>query len=118
MLPDLEELHTTAQAESNIWILQDRLLLYYRRLYITEDEMTPGLPLQTALIRKTHNKPLSGHPGYIKLRQLLKEQYYWLSIGKDINQYYSNCHTYRRSHRPRDKKPGLLHPLPVPDRPW
>jgi hypothetical protein len=66
----------TAQAESNVWILQDGLLLYYRRLYITEDEMAPGLPLWTALIRKVYNKPLSGHPGRIKLRQLLKERYY------------------------------------------
>jgi hypothetical protein len=38
--------------------------------------MAPGLPLQTALIRKVHNKPLSRHPRYIKLRQLLKERYY------------------------------------------
>jgi hypothetical protein len=108
----------TAQAESDIWILQDGLLLYYGRLYITEDEMTPGLPLQTALIRKVYDKPLSGHPGHAKLRQLLKEQYYWPSMGKDIDQYCSNCHICRRSHVPRDKKPGLLYPLPVPDRPW
>jgi transposase InsO family protein len=80
--------------------------------------MTPGLPLRTALIREAHDKPLSGYPGRIKLRQLLKERYYWPSMGKDINQYCSNCHTCRRSHVPRDKKPGLLHPLPVPDRPW
>jgi hypothetical protein len=80
--------------------------------------MTSGLPLRTALIRKAYNKPLSGHSGHTKLRQLLKERYYWPSIGKDIDQYYSNCHICRRSHIPRDKKPGLLHPLPVPDRPW
>jgi hypothetical protein len=47
--------------------------------------MASGLPLRTALIREVYNKPLSGYPGCIKLCQLLKEQYYWLSIGKDIN---------------------------------
>jgi hypothetical protein len=47
--------------------------------------MTPGLPLRTALIREAHDKPLSGHPGRAKLRQLLKERYYWLSMGKDID---------------------------------
>jgi hypothetical protein len=76
MLIELEELQTTAQAESDVWTLQDGLLLRYGRLYITEDEIAPGLPLQTALIRKAHNKPLSGYPGRIKLRQLLKERYY------------------------------------------
>jgi hypothetical protein len=47
--------------------------------------MTPGLPLRTALIREVHDKPLSGYSGRIKLRQLLKERYYWPSMGKDIN---------------------------------
>jgi transposase InsO family protein len=59
-----------------------------------------------------------GHPGRAKLRQLLQARYYWPNQGKDIDQYRDNCHTCRRAHVPRDKKPGLLHPLPVPDRPW
>jgi len=36
----------------------------------------------------------------------------------DINRYVDNCHTCRRNHAPRDKTPGLLHPLPVPLRTW
>jgi hypothetical protein len=59
-----------------------------------------------------------GHPGRAKLRQLLQSRYYWPGQTKDINQYRDNCHTYRRSHVPRDKKPGLLYPLPIPDYPW
>jgi len=85
MSPDLQELRITAQAESDVWTLQDGLLLRHGRLYVTEDEMTPGLPLRTALIREAHDKPLSGHPGRAKLRQLLKERYYWPSMGKDID---------------------------------
>jgi hypothetical protein len=59
-----------------------------------------------------------GHPGRAKLRQLLQARYYWPNQGKDIDQDRDNCHTCRHAHVPRDKKPGLLHPLPVPDHPW
>jgi len=66
--PELEELRIMAQAESDIWTLQDGLLLRHGRLYVTDDEMVPGLPLRTALIREAHDNPLSGHPGRAKLR--------------------------------------------------
>ena len=39
-------------------------------------------------------------------------------MTSDIEQYIRNCHTCRRTHVPRDKTPGLLHPLPIPSRPW
>jgi hypothetical protein len=117
--PDLAELRTKAQHETEgTWELRDGLLLRYGKLYVTEGTVTPGMPLRTAIIREAHDQPLSGHPGRAKLRQLLQSRYYWPNLGKDIDQYCANCHTCRRSHVPRDKKPGLLHPLPVPKRPW
>src|ERR1035437_10396285 len=76
------------------------------------------MPLRTALIKEAHEQPMIGHPGRAKLRQLLQARYYWPSQAKDIDRYRDNCYTCRRSHVLRDKKPGLLHPLPVPDRPW
>ena len=80
--------------------------------------LTDAIPLRTALIQEAHAQPLSGHPGQTKLKQLLQARYYWPGLGTDVNQYCRNCYTCRRSHVYRDKKPGLLHPLPVPDRPW
>ena len=80
--------------------------------------MTPAVLLQTALIKKAHEQPLSGHLGRAKLRQLIQSRYYWLNQGRDIDCYRNNCHACRHSHVPRDKKPGLLHPLLVPDCPW
>jgi hypothetical protein len=35
-----------------------------------------------------------------------------------IERYVRNCHPCRRADAPRDKTPGFLHPLPVPDFPW
>jgi transposase InsO family protein len=117
--PELEELRNKARNEKEgTWTLQDGLLLRYGKLFVPNSMMTPEMPLRTALIQEAHAQPLMGHPGRAKLRQLLQARYYWPGQGTDIDRYRDNCHTCRRSHVPRDKKPGLLHPLPVPDRPW
>ncbi len=39
-------------------------------------------------------------------------------MSNDVERYVRNCHACRRAHVPRDKTPGLLHPLPIPNRPW
>src|SRR5579862_4436921 len=117
--PELEELQVKARTEvEDTWQLRDGLLLRYGKLYVPDSPLTPEMPLRTALIREAHDQPLMGHPGRAKLRQLLQGRYYWPGQGKDIDRYRDNCHACRRSHVPRDRAPGLLHPLPVPGRPW
>ena len=116
--PDLQELRTQAVNDSDeTWTLREGLLLRHGKLYVTDGHID-GVPLTTAVIREAHDQPLTGHPGRAKLRQLLQSRYYWPTISKDINTYCANCYTCRRSHVPRDKKPGLLQQLPIPDRPW
>src|SRR5438045_5811897 len=39
-------------------------------------------------------------------------------MDNDIKRFVHNCHACRCSTVPRDKPPGLLHPLPVLDRLW
>jgi transposase InsO family protein len=39
-------------------------------------------------------------------------------MGGNIKQYVRNCQACKRSHVPIDKTLGLLHSLPVPNRPW
>jgi transposase InsO family protein/predicted aspartyl protease len=117
--PELEELRAKARNEKEgPWGLRNGLLLREGKLYVPDAQLTPEVPLRTALIKEAHEQPLMGHPGRAKLRQLVQSRYYWPNQGKDIDQYRDNCHTCKRSHVPRDKKPGLLHPLPVPGRPW
>ena len=116
---ELEELRDKARNETEgTWQLRNGLLLRLGKLYMPDSPLTPKMPLRTALIREAHDQPLMGHPGRAKLRQLLQSRYYWPNQGKDIDRYRDNCHTCRRSHVPRDKKPGFLHPLPIPERPW
>jgi hypothetical protein len=71
-----------------------------------------------ALITTSHCNLTIAHPGKGKTKGLLKERYYWPSMDGDIEQFVSNYHACHRSKVPQDKAPGLLYPLPIPDRPW
>ncbi len=73
------------------------------------------MPLQTTIIRKAYNQPLTSYLGIFKLKRAIYNCYYQLSQGSDINQYISNCTTYRRLYIPCDKKPSLLHQLAILD---
>jgi len=71
-----------------------------------------------SLLTEAHCQIASAHPGIRKTKQILQARYYWHNMGNDIKRFIRNCHACRRSTVPRDKPPGLLHPLPVLDRPW
>ncbi|CAL3971561.1 unnamed protein product, partial [Diplocarpon coronariae] len=45
----------------------------------------------------------------------LQKKYYWKSLGSDVGTYIQNCRCSRMKAR-RDKTPGFLQPLPIPER--
>lgn len=93
--------------------LDDGLLMYQGRLVIPVDGT-----LTTDLIREAHEQISMAHPGRDKTYKALRSRYYWPGMIQMIARYIRNCHACQRSHVPRDKTPGLLHPLPVPDQLW
>lgn len=97
--------------------LIDGLLHYMGRLFVPEVDFN-DCPVRTALIREAHDQVSTAHPGVKKTMALLHQRYYWPKMQQDVEQYIRNCHACKRSHIPRDKQPGLLHPLPVPGRVW
>ena len=58
------------------------------------------------------------HPGKNKTTALIACKYYWKGLTNDVAQYVDAYRACRRSTVPRDRTPGFLHPLPIPDRPW
>jgi len=96
-----------------MWTLDDSgLLKHNERLVVTKDAN-----LHTRLIAEAHSQPSTAHPGKNKTRKLIGDRYYWPRMTTDIDQYVRNCNDCRRSTIPRDKTPGLLKPLPIPERP-
>ena len=96
------------------WRVKNGLLVHDDRLYV--DNSTPDL--RTKLIAAHHDPPTHAHPGRTKTLSALQKQYYWPSMRSDVERYVKNCSTCRRTHVSRDRPPGLLQPLPIPDRCW
>lgn len=93
--------------------IKNGLVLRNGKLYVPDIDC-----LRTLLIQEIHSSITTGHPGKMKTKQLVMEQYYWPRMGADIDRYVANCVDCRKAKRPRDPAPGLLQPLPIPQRPW
>lgn len=92
----------------------DSGILYYRdRIWLPTYE-----PLTTAVIQKIHDSYLGGHPGRDATIALLTRQFFWPGNNQDVRRFVKNCATCGRTTIWRDKKKGLLKPLPIPDQVW
>lgn len=111
--PSLELLREKARAKHPDYELSHGKLYYQGRLEVPMDPPE----LRTSLIRHVHAQPCVAHAGISKTRLLLGRKYHWVALGNDVAQYISNCSCVRMKAR-RDKTPGLLHPLPIPARPY
>src|SRR6266487_2284555 len=49
---------------------------------------------------------------------ILKRHYWWDTLDKDVSQYVSGCQLCQWTKPSWDHPVGLLHPNPVPERPW
>jgi len=111
--PTLNDWRSRAEAGDQDYKLKNGLLLWKDRLLVPNEGT-----LRTELIREVHDQVSSAHPGRTKTTAVIGRRYSWKGLRNDVERYIRNCHSCRRAHVPRDKIPGLLHPLPVPERPW
>jgi len=112
--PSLEDNREKARQKTNPWEMSGDHLLYGKKLVVPDGHDY----LRTRLLRQIYSTTTTAHPGRNKTKILVKRLYWWPSLSADVDQFVANCHEYRRSHKLRDKTPGLLHPLPVPLRTW
>ena len=91
---------------------QDRLT-YRGRLWVPDHE-----PLRTRIVQELHDSSLTSHPGREGTMALVGRQYFWPNYVEDVRRLIRNCDTCGRSKNWRDRRQGLLRPLPVPERQW
>lgn len=73
-------------------------------------------PLRTALIQKTHDSHITGHPGRDSTFAILRRNFHWPGMSAMVRRFCRNCDVCGRSHLWRERRKGLLRPLPIPDR--
>ncbi len=108
MLEQKEKIHGITLSKCSV---QDGVLFHKDRLWVPEDHYAE-------LIRETHDQPACGHPGVARTYELLKREYYWRGMRTDVATFVKNCYTCQRTKAPRQRKHGLLHPLPIPQQRW
>lgn len=74
--------------------------------------------LQTDLLKEIHDQSSSGHPGKRRTLDLLRRHYYWPGHVGSVIRFIKNCVECHRNKAPRQKKHGLLVPLPIPVQRW
>jgi hypothetical protein len=110
--PELEGWRQRARdGHSDFSLLGGKLLLFAGRLVVPEN-------FRTRVIQEIHSTLVTAHPGRNKTRKLVTARYWWPRLAGDVEVYVSNCMPCRSSKYPRDKTPGLLRPIPPPDRTW
>ena len=108
-----EQAHAREQAALHKagWAEREGILTRFGKPYVPTE-------LRVDLLHAVHSTKATCHPGITKTLELAGSQYYWPKLKQDVQRFVHACGTCRRAHAPRDRKPGLLHPLPIPERVW
>ena len=77
----------------------------------------PGY-LRLRLLGAHYEAMAAGHPCRSKTLVLLKRTHFWPKMQAGTDRFVRNCHVCQRSRTPRHAPFGILHPLPIPNRPW
>ena len=74
--------------------------------------------LREKIISLHHDTPYAGHLGRDKTVQLIRQNYWWPSLGPDVKRYVETCDSCQRNKVSSMQPAGLLQPLPVPEFRW
>ena len=94
-------------------VSKDNILHYRDRIWLPNYE-----PLTTMIIQTVHDSYLSGHPGRDATISLVCRKFFWPGSNQEIRRFVKNCDVCGRTTIWRDKKRGLLKPLPIPSQIW
>ena len=87
--------------------------------YHTGRLAVPNVPsLRRRLLYEFHDAPYAGHHGVRKTYAAISTRFWWPRLSDSVRRYVASCPTCQRTKPSSLPAPGLLHPLPVPTRPW
>jgi len=74
--------------------------------------------IKSQAIHWGHASRMSCHAGTVRTLSVLKTQFWWPTMVKDVREYVTACPTSARGKTANQPPAGLLRPVPVPSRPW
>jgi hypothetical protein len=92
---------------------EDGILLYRNKVYVPNSQ-----ELRNLVLKEMHNVPYVGHPGYQKTIAVVRGQYYWPGMKKDVVDFIARCMECQKVKVEHRHPVGLLQPFPIPEWKW
>ena len=70
------------------------------------------------IIRACHADPVGGHEGVAKTTARIQERFWWSGLRGHVARYIQGCTFCQKRKVPRALPIGLLHPIPLPNKPF
>ena len=86
--------------------------------YYQQGRLCVPLTMRTSVLEQCHNSPMAGHLGVQRTFDVIKREFWWLTMRQDIQEYVRACDICQRVKPSNQRKPGLLSPLPIPLVKW
>ncbi|KAI5738984.1 hypothetical protein M8J77_013467 [Diaphorina citri] len=96
-------------------------LLYYKKYSPQGRKLLLAVPksLQSKILTSYHADLETGcHLGTAKILSLLSSRYYWPSMVRDLTHLIRTCEQCQLRKSPKSATKGLLHPVPIPSKPF
>ena len=87
--------------------------MYKGRTYVPNSQ-----ELKNLILREIHNVPYVGHPGYQKTIAVVKSQYYWPGMKKQVVDFIDKCLESQKVKVENRDQASFLQPLPFPKWKW
>jgi hypothetical protein len=87
--------------------------MYRGRIYVPNSN-----ELKNLILREMHTARYVGHPGYHKTIAVVKSQYYWPGMKKEVVDFIARCLECQKVKAEHRHPPSLVQPLPIPEWKW
>ena len=74
--------------------------------------------VRSQVLEWAHSSRLFGHPGVNRCLASVRSRFWWPSISRDTRSFVASCSVCALNKTSTRPPAGLLHPLPIPGRPW
>ena len=92
---------------------EDRVVYMEGRVYIPNNKK-----LKEEILKENHDLVDVRHPGQHRMLELLKRNYWWPGLKKDVKRYVQGCFKCQQNKVQHQRKAGELHPLEISQGLW
>lgn len=95
------------------YLWQHGLLTYKDRLVVGASDS-----IRNAVLQEIHSSPLGGHSGTERTFKRAKRSFFWKGMKSSVIHFVTHCDVCQRNKHETVASPGLLQPLPIPEKLW